>query len=100
MRFIYVLPVALSLFLLKDFFLFLYMCLCLYECMLHVCRWPWKPEDIVRCPGAGVTGDCKWTDLGAESVAQVLCKSSKRSCLLSDLSSHLPSSLLVIISMY
>lgn len=82
------------------FFLCASMFLCLYECMSHVCTWPWMLEEVVRCPGSEVAGDCMWMDLGAESQMEAPCRGSKSSYPLKHLSSP-PSSLSTgIISTY
>lgn len=43
------------------FFRFILSCfnVCLFECMIHVCEWPWKPEAGIASPGAGITGGCE-----------------------------------------
>lgn len=46
-------------------FLFMRMCVCLCECMPCVCSCPRRPEEILRSPGTGVTGDCELPRTGA-----------------------------------
>ena len=41
------------------------MCVCLYEYVPYVYRYPKKTEVGVGSPGTGVTGDCELPDMGA-----------------------------------
>lgn len=34
----------------------LYWCVCMCECILHVCECPWKPIEGIEFPGIGVPG--------------------------------------------
>lgn len=44
-----------------------------------MCRWMQRPEEVIEFPGAGATGDCKPSDVGARNQISVLCKSRKLS---------------------
>lgn len=46
----------------KIFLLFYYVCVCVYSCTRvypHMWEYPQKPEEGIRCPGAGVAGGYK-----------------------------------------
>jgi len=45
---------------------FVCMCVCVCVCV-YVCvclQVPWRPEEGIRCPGAGVAGGCELPDTG------------------------------------
>lgn len=48
---------------------------------------PWRPEEGVRSPGAGIRGDCDLVNMGAGYPTWVLQKSRKHPSLLSHVSS-------------
>ena len=69
--------------LIKKYVLCLFVCMyiiwvCLCECILHVWRCPWHPEES-WIPVTRVTCGCKSPDMSAGNWTQVFCKNSKLS---------------------
>lgn len=66
-------------------FLSIFLNVCVYT---NLCVWwPWKPEEGIGPPGAGLTCSCELSDVGAGNQTWVFWKSSKCSHTLSNLSS-------------
>lgn len=40
---------------------------CMYMCLSHVCRYPWKMKEGIKSPGTGMTGSCEPLREGAEN---------------------------------
>lgn len=60
-------------------------CVCAHVYTPSACRYPQRPEEVVRPPRSGVRDSCESPDMGAEDWAPVLWKSRKYSCLLKQL---------------
>lgn len=58
-------------------------CLCMLVYSMQV---PWRPQEGVRCPGAGVAGGDEPSEVHAGNWTLVLCRMSKCSCPLSHFS--------------
>lgn len=63
---------------LKISLLFLVMFLCVYVCV-HEFRYPERPEESIRSPGALVTGGRESPSMGAGNLTQILYKNRKHS---------------------
>lgn len=50
-----------------------------YVYLPHVCEFLQKPEEGIRCPGAGVTSNCELCDMKVENQIQVFWLSTKPS---------------------
>lgn len=49
----------------KVLFYLVIMCIHLYGCLSAVCRYPWKLEEGISFPGAGVSAGCGLHDMDA-----------------------------------
>lgn len=60
--------------------------MCAYTCVsahMHECGCPWRPEEVIRSPGAGITGGSKLPNMDSGTQTKVPWKSCKPSSLLS-----------------
>lgn len=61
----------------KDFFLFMYMYVCLSDCMEHVFRYLLRPAEGFASLGAGIRSGCEPPEVGAGNQTEILYRSNK-----------------------
>lgn len=58
---------------------YFYLCVHVCMCKLWACRYPWKPEEIIKSLGDDITGSCELSDVGRRTE---LRSSAKAVCIL------------------